>query len=113
MTLAQLIDTLSLRTVCAPQDPLRSFSEVYVGDLLSRAMSRVQDTDLWITIMTNKNVVAVAQLTDAAAVLLAEGVELTEDAAEAAADNGIAVLASDKSAYELCRDISRILTPAV
>ncbi|MBQ7315446.1 MAG: serine kinase [Clostridia bacterium] len=109
MTLTELIDALSLHVVCPPSSPEREVRNVYVGDLLSRAMSRLQADDLWITIMTNTNVVAVAELTDVAAVLLAEDVALLPDAVHAAQDNGIAVLSSEKSAFELCRDMAHIL----
>ena len=82
------------------------FDGVYVGDLLSRAMSRVGEGNLWITIMNNINVIAVANLTDPAAVILAEGVELFDDALEAAKSKGVTVLTCDKSAYEICAVIA-------
>lgn len=82
------------------------FEGVYVGDLLSRAMSRVSEGNLWITIMNNINVIAVANLTDPAAVILAEGVELFDDALEAAKSKGVTVLTSEKSAYEICACIA-------
>ena len=64
--------------------------------------------NLWLTIMANTNVIAVASLTEAAAVILAEGVELLPEALEAAQDNGITVLSSDKSVYELCLLIDKV-----
>lgn len=109
MTLDALSKALSLETVCAPEAPDREVGGVYVGDLLSRAMSRVKAADLWITIMTNRNVIAVAELTDACAVVLAEGAELLPEARDAALQNGIAVFSSPKTAYELCRDAARVL----
>ena len=80
----------------------RTIAGVYAGDLLSRAMSHVCADDLWITIMNNRNVIAVAGLADAAAVLLAEGVDLLPDALTAAEENGIAVYKTDKTVYEIC-----------
>ena len=85
-----------------------TFDGVYAGDLLSRAMSHVKADNLWITIMTNTNVVAVASLTEAAAVILAEGVALIPEAAAAAEENGICILSSDLTVYELCRDIGAL-----
>ena len=113
MRLADVIRALSLQVICPPTEGEREITGVYVGDLLSRAMSRVQSGNLWITIMANKNVIAVAELTDAAVVLLAEGVELSPDAKAAAEKNGITVCSSAKSAYELCLDVSGILGEAV
>ena len=74
----------------------------YAGDLLSWVMSHASYGDVWITIMSNINVLAVASLADTACVILAEGVTLDKDAASAAEEKGINVLSSRKNAYELC-----------
>ncbi len=84
------------------------FEGVYAGDLLSRAMSRVEEGNIWITIMSNVNVIAVASLTEVAAVILAEGVRLPDDVKAAAEEKGISVYSSDMTAYELCAKISSL-----
>jgi len=84
------------------------FEGVYVGDLLSRAMSRVEENSLWLTIMNNINVIAVASLADAAAVVLCEDVRLTDEALEAACSKGVTVLYSSLGAYELCCAIAAV-----
>lgn len=101
-----LLEALELKTVCGS---VESFEGVYAGDLLSRAMNHVEADNLWITIMNNMNVIAVASLTEAAAVLLAEGVELVPEALEAAREKDICVLSSDKTVYELCAGIAAML----
>lgn len=103
MKMQTLQERLGLKPVCGNAV---SFHGVYAGDLLSRAMSHVEAENLWITIMNNMNVIAVASLTEAAAVLLAEGVSLMPDAAQAAQEKGICVLSSEKTVYELCAAIS-------
>ncbi len=108
MTLHKLCEALCLEKVCGARDT--EISGVYVGDFLSRAMSRVEADNVWVTIMANTNVVAVASLTDAACILLAEGVMLSEDALSAAEENDITVLSSTDSAYELCLKIGKILS---
>ncbi len=106
MKLTELREKLGLRLVCGEED--KGFDGVYAGDLLSRAMSHVEADNLWITIMPNTNVIAVASLTEAAAVILAEEVELQPEALAAAAENGITVYSSDKTVYELCVMISEV-----
>lgn len=100
MTVNEISAKLEAKLICGNAD--REWNGVYVGDLLSRAMSHVEADNLWITIMPNTNTVAVASLTEAAAVILAEDVELPDEAIEAANTNGITVLTSPLSAYELC-----------
>ncbi len=110
MTLHKLCEALCLEKVCGDRDT--EISGVYVGDFLSRAMSRVGADNVWITIMANTNVVAVASLTDAACILLAEGVMLSEEALFAAKENDITVLSSPDSAYDLCLKIGKTLSEA-
>ncbi len=108
MKLSVLAEKLGLTLLAG--DPPEEFDGVYAGDFLSRAMSRVGEGEVWITIMNNVNVIAVASLTDAACVILAEGVQ-PDDAAKAAADSkGVCVYSSDKTVYELCRDIAAIVS---
>ena len=104
MNLIELSARLGLETVSGSTEG-REWRGVYAGDLLSRAMSHVKADNLWITIMPNANVVAVASLTEAAAVILAEGVELLPDALDAAEENGIIVLSSKHTVFELCAAI--------
>ena len=100
MKISDLSAFLELRVLSG--DPCREYDGVYSGDFLSRAMSRVKADNLWITIMNNPNVIAVASLTDAAAVILAEGVTLSEKDIESAREKGINVFTSEKNTYELC-----------
>lgn len=100
MTVNDICKKIEAVVVCG--DASKSFDGVYVGDLLSRAMSHVASDNLWVTIMSNVNVVAVATLTEPAAVLLAEDVELQADALAGAKENGVTVLSSPLSAYEIC-----------
>ena len=79
-----------------------TYEGVYAGDLLSRAMSHLTADQLWITIMPNVNVVAVASLCEAAAVILAEGVRPMDDALHAAEEKGICLTVSPFSVYEIC-----------
>lgn len=100
MTVNDILSLIDAAVICGEVN--KPFEGVYVGDLLSRAMSHVEADNLFVTIMANTNVIAVASLTEAAAVVLAEGVKLPEDALEAANKNGITVLTSPLTAYELC-----------
>ena len=114
MTVKQLASALSLKFLTQPDDVQaeREISGVYVGDLLSRAMSRVESDDLWITIMSNVNVVAVAALTDPACVLLCEDVDADASVLEKAEENGITLLQSPHSAYELCVQFHKLCETA-
>ena len=94
------VEKLGLKEI-TPGAPAE-YDGVYAGDFLSRAMSRVTEGDLWVTIMSNVNVIAVASLTDAAAVILAEGVEMAPDVVATAEAKGVAVYSCGMTVYEIC-----------
>lgn len=51
------------------------YENVYIGDVLSFAISHIKDNSIWITIQNNINVIAVATLRDVKAIILTEGVK--------------------------------------
>ena len=87
-------------------DGEREIGGVYIGDLLSWVMGRATADDAWITIMSNRNIVAVATLADTACILLAEDVVPDEGVAQLAQDKGINLLTSPLSAYETALRLS-------
>lgn len=107
MTVKTLAEKLGLHVLCGDGD--REIGGVYAGDLLSWVMSHLSEDELWITIMSNVNVVAVASLTGAAAVILAEGVAPDPPALDAARERGVVLLTCDMPEYELCAAVSRAL----
>ena len=100
MTVQQLMEACGFTAAALPQ-PDREVSGVYIGDLLSWVMGRAGADEAWITIMSNRNIVAVATLADTACILLAEGVSPDEGVAELAAEKGVNILQSPDSAYQI------------
>ena len=49
---------------------------VYICDLLSMAMAKIDDGELWITVHTNLNIIAIASLTNASCIVIPEGMKL-------------------------------------
>ena len=96
-------------TAHALPDGDREITGVYIGDLLSWVMGRAGADQAWITIMSNRNIVAVATLADTACILLAEGVVPDEGVAQLAEEKGINLLTSPQGAYETALALSRLL----
>ena len=99
MTVQQLTDALSL-TVFNLDDPDRSVTGGYCGDLLSWVMGRAPADGAWLTIMSNVNVAAVAALADTACVILTEGVTPDAPLQSKAETQGINLLGTALSTYE-------------
>ena len=99
MTVRELATAHGLTPVVLP-DPEREVQGCYIGDLLSWVMGKAQTGNVWITIMTNVNTVAVAALTDVSVVLLAEGVQLEKPVLDCAEARGVNVLSTSLSAFD-------------
>ena len=99
MTVKLFAEKTAAEVVCMPT-PEREISGVYIGDLLSWVMGKAKSDDLWITIMSNVNVVAVATLADVSSILLCEGVSLDDEIIKTAKEKGVNVLRTNLSAYD-------------
>ena len=107
MTVAEMAERLSLKPIVAA-DETRPVTGGYAGDLLSWVMGRAKSGDAWVTIMSNPNVIAVASLVDVACVILTEGVTLEENERKLAEEKGVCVFTTEKSTFEVCRDIAAL-----
>lgn len=108
MTVSDLVKAGNFN-VLNSADTDRAVTGVYIGDLLSWVMGRAKAGDIWITIMSNINVVAVASLADVSCVILAEGAELDGDAMSAAKEKEINIIKSEFPIYETAVMISELL----
>ena len=99
MTVQTLAGLDDIRALTCPE-PEREVSGAYIGDLLSWVMGRAQADNVWITIMTNVNIVAVASLAHTSCILLAEGVIPEQSVLDTAEAKGVNILQSAKPIYE-------------
>ena len=81
----------------------------YSGDLLSWVMSKAQAGDIWLTVMGNINAVAVSVLCDCACIVLTENAALDDAAKSKAEAQGVTILRSEKNAYQLSVEISKLI----
>ena len=99
-SLEGLANEIGLKHICGSLD--KEICGAYAGDLLSWVMSHAQYGDVWVTIMSNINVVAVASLTECACVIMAEGVAPEADVLKVAEEKDITVFSDSRSTFELC-----------
>ena len=104
VTLDKLAHEMGLTHVCGDTD--REICGCYAGDLLSWVMSHAKYGHVWITIMSNINVAAVASLSDVACVILSDGVTLESDVLAVCKDKGVNVLSSELDSYNTAIKIS-------
>ena len=76
MTVQDLVNRELFRVVNLGDEPEREITKPFCCDLLSIAMGKAPAGCAWVTVMGNMNTLAVATLTEAACVILAEGAAL-------------------------------------
>lgn len=109
MTLRELAEALQWDVQCKGASPEARVQGAYCGDLLSHALATTKPGDVWITIQHHGNIVAVAQVTGAAGVVLAGGVRASDSVVERAEAAGVAVFSSADSTFDLCARVHRAL----
>ena len=107
MTVTDLKNALSLTPVSLPEED-REVCGVYIGDLLSWVMGRAQADNVWLTIMSNLNIVAVATLADVSCIILCEGVTLEESVRSTAEAKGVNILTTEAPAYATAKRLAEL-----
>ena len=108
MTICEIASALNLRVINAG-DMNQNVSEGYCGDLLSWVMGRAPHDSIWVTIMSNRNVIAVAALAEIRAIVFAEDVIPDEEAVERAKTENLTLLGSSLSVFELTGRIYNLM----
>ena len=108
MTVREIAALTGFSAAALPQ-PERVADGVYIGDLLSWVMGRAREGNVWITIMSNQNVAAVAVLCDTACIILSENVQPDAELLERAEKQGVTLLGSEMDEYQLCWRMKALL----
>ena len=102
MNLQEIIQKLELTILTEPKD----FEQVkpsggYASDLLSCVMAGAKPGNLWITLQAHSNIVAVASLTEVAAIIITEGAMPESDVIEKANLQGVSLLSTHLTTYHI------------
>lgn len=108
MTVQALQEALGLK-VFYLADGEREVARGYAGDLLSWVLGRAEADSAWLTIMSNQNVAAVALMTDAACVILTEGVEPDPELLRRAEEKGVNLLGAGEDSFSVALRIGGVL----
>ena len=100
MTVKEIASACGFEIIAGEEALERDVEGVYICDLLSFAMGRATEDFAFLTVMGNMNTTAVASLADVACVVLCERVKPDADMLKKAAEQDIAVLLSEKPAFE-------------
>ncbi|MDD2563418.1 MAG: DRTGG domain-containing protein [Salinivirgaceae bacterium] len=101
MKVQEIVNTLGLTIAAGKSGLNREITGGYVSDLLSDVMGRASEGEVWITLQTHKNVMAIASLKELAAIIIVQGLKPDADLLKQAEGEEIPVLITDKSTFEI------------
>lgn len=109
MTVENIIKELKLNVFAGNDFLNRAVKGAYASDLLSDVMGKAREGEVWITLQTHKNIVAVASLKDLAAILIVNGSKPDENTLTAAASEGMVVLGTDEPSFTICGKLYKMM----
>lgn len=104
MTIEQ-ISTLNEIELINKANLTLDIESLYIGDLLSVVMANATENQLWLTVQTHINVIAVASLKELGGIVFVEGQEVDEDTLEKAKELELPLFKTTLSAYELTKKL--------
>ena len=108
MKLTELIQKLNLG-VRARGNPEREVTGGYASDLLSDVIARGKEGNLWITLQTHQNIIAVAKLKDLAGIIIVNNREPDEETLAKAKEEDVPLLCSEEMAFEISGKLYKLL----
>jgi len=109
MKVSDLVNEFNLTLFSGEAGLNRTITGGYVSDLLSDVMGNAQEGEVWITLQTHQNVMAVASLKDLAAVILVKGFEPDADTVEHSNNEEIPILGTQLGTFEITGRLYKLL----
>ena len=101
MTIRAVVDALQLEILTQSNGLDKEVTGGYASDLLSDVIANSKPGNLWVTLQTHRNIIAVATLKELAAVVLVNGRAPEPETLEKAREEKVIVLGSRLPAFEL------------
>ena len=108
MTVGEVAEKLGLEVLAEGASLAREITGGYASDLLSDVLAHGRAGDVWVTLQTHHNIIAVASMKDLAAVILVNGRQPEAEALAAASREGVPVLSSPLPAFALIGELCRL-----
>lgn len=108
MKLDELIRLLELDPIQVEHPETVEVSAAYCGDLLSDVLAHCEPEAIWFTVQAHVNVIAVADLRDAACVVLVNGVSPDPQTIAKAQAQGVPLCGSERNSAELCMRLAGV-----
>ena len=109
MKVKDIVEALNLKVLSGAQGLDKDVEGCYVSDLLSDVMGNAEMGNIWVTLQTHKNVMAIASLKELSAVILVKGLSASEDTLEQSNEEGIPFLSTEAETFETAGKIYELI----
>ncbi len=109
MKTTEIIDLLELRIISGASGTDTAVTGGYVSDLLSDVMGNAKEGQVWITLQTHQNIIAVASLKELAAIIIVKGLKPDADTIEKSNQENIPVLSTDLDTFTVAGRLFELL----
>jgi hypothetical protein len=101
MKVREIIKKLELNALSGQDKLDTDVTGGYTSDLLSDVIANSKEGNLWITLQTHQNTIAVAKLKDLAGIIIVNNREPDEDTLKKAVEEDVLILCSADMAFEV------------
>ncbi|MGE5420000.1 MAG: DRTGG domain-containing protein [Chloroflexota bacterium] len=101
MKTAELAGKLGLKLVSGANGLEREITGGYTSDLLSDVIGSAKEGNVWITLQTHQNIVAVASLKELAAVIIVKGFNAADETIRRSNEESIPVLSTEEDTFAI------------
>ena len=101
MKITDIITGLNLKVVSGHNGLSNEITGGYVSDLLSDVIGNAQEGQIWITLQTHQNIIAVASLKDISAIIIVKGLVPEVDTVEKSNIEKIPLLSTEMDTFNI------------
>jgi predicted transcriptional regulator len=101
MKITDILPALDLKVISGHNGLSNEIKGGYVSDLLSDVMGNAKEGQIWITLQTHQNIIAIASLKDISAIILVKGSLPEADTIEKSNTENIPVLCSELDTFSI------------
>jgi predicted transcriptional regulator len=109
MKITDIVTELDLKVISGSNGLSNDITGGYVSDLLSDVMGNAKEGQVWITLQTHQNIIAVGSLKDIAAIIIVKGFAPEADTIEKSNIENIPVLSTELDTFNITGRLFELL----
>jgi predicted transcriptional regulator len=109
MKISDIITGLDLKVISGHNGLSTEVTGGYVSDLLSDVMGNAKEGQVWITLQTHQNIIAVGSLKDISAIIIVKGLVPESDTIEKSNIENIPLLSTEMDTFNIAGKLFDIL----